>query len=58
MLPFMELTDGVWFPKGGMNQVAQCLENIALENGVEIRYRSPVVQIRSKWQKGGRSGTE
>jgi phytoene desaturase len=47
MLPFMELTDGVWFPKGGMNRVSQCLEGIAVENGVQIRYRTPVVQIRS-----------
>jgi phytoene desaturase len=51
MLPFMELTDGVWFPKGGMNQVAQCLENIAVENGVEIKYRSPVIQIRANGRK-------
>jgi phytoene desaturase len=51
MLPFMELTDGVWYPKGGMNQVSQCLENIAIENGVEIRYRSPVIQIRTRGRK-------
>jgi len=48
MLPFLELTDGVWFPKGGMNQVAERLETIALENGVEIRYKTPVTQIRTK----------
>jgi phytoene desaturase len=46
MLPFMELTDGVWFPKGGMNRIPERLEAIALENGVEFRYKSPVIQIR------------
>ncbi len=46
MLPFMELTDGVFFPKGGMNRVAESLEKIALENGVEIRYRASVTGIR------------
>jgi phytoene desaturase len=51
MLPFMELTDGVWFPKGGMNRVSQSLESIATENGVEFRYRSPVAQIRSHGRK-------
>lgn len=51
MLPFMELTDGVWFPKGGMNRVAERLEAIAIENGVEIRYKSPVIQIRTKDRK-------
>jgi len=46
MLPFMELTDGVFFPKGGMNRVAESLEKMALENGVEIRYRSSVTGMR------------
>jgi phytoene dehydrogenase-like protein len=36
MLPFMELTDGVFFPKGGMNRVSESLEKIAIENGVEL----------------------
>lgn len=51
MLPFMELTDGVWFPKGGMNKVSERLEAIAIENGVQIIYKSPVVQIRTKNKK-------
>jgi phytoene desaturase len=46
MLPFMELSDGVYFPKGGMNKIAEALEQMALENGVEIRYRSVVTGIR------------
>ena len=47
MLPFMELTDGVWFPKGGMNRVSERLESLAIENGVEIMYRSAVAKIRT-----------
>lgn len=45
MLPFMELTDGVFFPKGGMNRISENLEKLALENGVEIRYRAEVKKI-------------
>lgn len=45
MLPFMELTDGVFFPKGGMNRVSESLEKIAVENGVEIMYRTAVNRI-------------
>ncbi|MBP6872869.1 MAG: phytoene desaturase [Bacteroidales bacterium] len=46
MLPFMELTDGVYFPKGGMNRVSESLEKIAIGNGVEIQYRANVSGIR------------
>jgi phytoene desaturase len=45
MLPFMELTDGVFFPAGGMNRISEALENIALESGAEICYRSTVTRI-------------
>jgi phytoene desaturase len=52
MLPFMELTDGVFFPKGGMNQISEKLESIAMENGVEIHYRMPVSGIRVAGKRG------
>lgn len=45
MLPFLELTDGVYFPDGGMNRVSERLEKIALESRVEINYRSPIAAI-------------
>lgn len=45
MLPFLELTDGVWSPKGGMNRVSQNLKNIAEENGVEIICNAPVEKL-------------
>jgi phytoene desaturase len=53
MLPFMELTDGVYFPKGGMNKIAESLEKIALENGVEIVYRAAVSRIVVAGRQGG-----
>ena len=48
ILPFQEITDGVWFPKGGMNKIVESLVSIASENGVKIEYRSPVTQIKIK----------
>ncbi len=51
MLPFMELTEGVLFPEGGMNRVSEALEGIALENGAEISYRTAVTQIRTSGGK-------
>ncbi len=45
MLPFMELTDGVFFPAGGMNRISEKLEDIAVKNGAEIRYRTEVIRI-------------
>jgi len=45
MLPFLELTDGVWFPEGGMHQVIKNLLSIAEENNVEVLYNKPVLAI-------------
>ena len=45
MLPFLELTDGVWFPKGGMQQIIQNLLSIATEHNVEIVYNTSVKKI-------------
>jgi len=51
MLPFLELTDGVWFPKGGMFKVVENLISIAKENGVAFEYGKPVKQIMVKNKK-------
>ena len=48
ILPFQELTDGVWFPKGGMNRIVESLVAIALENGVKFEYGANVKQIKTK----------
>jgi phytoene desaturase len=45
ILPFQEITDGVWFPKGGMYRIVENLVSIAKENGVKIEYKSLVKKI-------------
>jgi phytoene desaturase len=44
-LPFMELADGVYFPDGGMHEVAASLLSAAEELGVKILLNSPVSKI-------------
>jgi phytoene desaturase len=44
-LPFMELADGVFFPKGGMHMVAEKLLSAATEHGVELVLNAPVARI-------------
>lgn len=54
MLPFLELTDGVWFPKGGMYQVIQNLLDISKGHGVELILNQPVasINVNGKAAKG------
>lgn len=44
-LPFMELADGVFFPKGGMHEVAASLLSAAKEFDVKLHLNSPVAKI-------------
>ena len=44
-LPFMELADGVYFPEGGMHEVALKLLSIAEQYGLEVHLNSPVARI-------------
>ncbi len=44
-LPFMEISDGVYFPEGGMHQVAESLLAAARENGVKLKLKSMVTKI-------------
>jgi phytoene desaturase len=44
-LPFMELADGVYFPEGGMHEVAESLLSVAREQGVQLHLNSPVTRI-------------
>ncbi len=44
-LPFMELADGVFFPKGGMHAVAESLLSAAEEHGVKVILNAPVAKI-------------
>lgn len=44
-LPFMEISDGVYFPEGGMHSVAESLLSAAKEYGVKLVLNSPVTKI-------------
>jgi phytoene desaturase len=51
MLPFIELSEGVWFPRGGMSQVTKNLLEIAKEEGVKIEYNSEVKEITTEGRR-------
>lgn len=51
ILPAMEVKDGIWFPKGGMYKIVEALVKIALENGVEFLYNTPVNGIKTDTTK-------
>ena len=44
-LPFMELADGVYFPGGGMHEVASSLLSTAQQLGVKVHLDAPVARI-------------
>jgi phytoene desaturase len=45
LLPYAELTGGVWFPLGGMGRIVDALTNIGEKRGVRFMYNTPVAQI-------------
>lgn len=45
LMPYSELAHGVWYPVGGMIRIVDALMKLALQAGVEFRYRSPVKRI-------------
>lgn len=45
MMPYTELTHGVWYPKGGMYQIAVELMCLAQQAGVEFVFNAEVEQI-------------
>ena len=53
-LPFMEISDGVYFHKGGMHAVADSLLSIAKENGVKLVVNAPVdkIEVDNKLARG------
>ncbi len=51
LIPSMELTEGVFFPEGGMHKIAENLSSIAEENNVEFYLNSPVKAIKIKNNK-------
>ena len=45
IVPFVELTQGVWYPKHGIYSIVTEIEKMALEMGVKINYRKKVLEI-------------
>lgn len=45
VIAHVELTGGVWYPEGGVYQIATALEALAIEIGVDIRQNQAVKQI-------------
>lgn len=45
LLPYTELTVGVWYPKGGMGQIGHALAKVCLEEHVTLNYGSSVRQV-------------
>lgn len=46
VIAHVELTGGVWYPRGGIYAIAQALAKLATELGVEIRTNQPVQRIK------------
>jgi phytoene desaturase len=45
LLQYIELADGVWFPKGGLYRVVESLVAIAESAGARFVYRAPVAAV-------------
>lgn len=45
MMPYTELTHGVWYPKGGMHRIVDALMDIAIRAGVEFEFNASVERI-------------
>ncbi len=56
LLPYTELTHGIWFPMGGMSAIARALEAVCRELGVTFHYNSSVRQVRT--EAGRATGVE
>ncbi len=48
VIAHVELTGGVWYPQGGVYQIAAAFKRLALELGVELRTETRVESIRVK----------
>ncbi|PDW01796.1 phytoene desaturase family protein [Candidatus Viridilinea mediisalina] len=48
VIAYIELTTGGWYVQGGMYQLAQAMQRLAEELGVQVRINSPVGQILTR----------
>jgi len=51
MIPFVEAALGVWYPRGGIHQIARAEARLAAELGVDIRLGTPVRQITTSGKR-------
>ncbi len=51
MVPAAELTEGSFFPEGGMHSIVNKLLAAAIESGVRFHYKMPVAKIRVNGRK-------
>ena len=45
MIPHLEMYHGTFYPKGGMHRISMSLYDLALQQGVEFRFREKVTKI-------------
>lgn len=45
LLPYTELREGIWFPRGGMYRIIETLADLAADLGVELRLGAEVTEI-------------
>jgi phytoene desaturase len=45
LMSHVDFNLGVWYPMGGLGEIAQAMYKVAKENGVEFKFNSPVKKI-------------
>ncbi len=53
MVPAAEITEGSFFPDGGMYKIVEILLNEAIGKGVKVHYNMPVAKIKTAGNKAG-----
>ena len=51
MVPFVEVAFGVWYPRGGMHQIALAMLRLARELGVDVQLDTPVHRILTEGRR-------
>lgn len=51
MIPFVEAALGVWYPRGGVHQIARAMARLAGELGVRIELETPVRTILTRGRR-------
>src|SRR5204863_8563582 len=45
LLPYTELTEGIWYPRGGIYRLVEALRRLAEELGAEVRTCAEVTEL-------------